>query len=115
MSDKKKLVEFLDEQITIRKRWMSSKQEDNIAMLTEIKGIVISYPIILKALEETNENIDNFIKSEPQSEKLMVTKKEIRKFANYLFRVIPGPQERLEMEGKIEEVFKSKGFDVAEK
>lgn len=58
-ADTQKLIEFLDDLGSMDDHylWLDNWE----AMLAKVKGIVISYPIILKALEEANKNIDSFI------------------------------------------------------
>lgn len=70
MTGKNKLIKFLGRlckgsaSSPIYKQVMiDPKMRD---MLTEIKGMVTSYPIILTALKEANKNIDAFIKSNTQ-------------------------------------------------
>lgn len=82
MAETKKMVEILDSLINLGINVRGVKysrrftiMKEGKAILTEIKGIVKSYPIILKALEEANENIDNFIKFKPQ-----ITRGEIDEF-----------------------------------
>ncbi len=74
MSESKELIKEIDRRIEIETATLDGcpireQSEKWLAMLKAIRGIVISYPIILKALKEANENIDNFIKSKPLEEK----------------------------------------------
>ncbi len=76
MTEIKKLIEFLGDTLDYLGLYSPDKNGmirtgftlNQIAMLTEIKGILISYPIILKGLKEANKNIDNFIKSKQPTE-----------------------------------------------
>ena len=69
MSNTKELINLFDEAVEILDAHNDGLNPEltkkGFDTFKEIRGVLVSYPIIIKALEEANKNIDTFIKSKP--------------------------------------------------